>query len=57
MQPSGDLQDAWIMFDHKKHVKNLTTKAYHVYDSAYCRVLTLIICDIYSEDAVAQSVL
>lgn len=57
MQPSGNHQDAWIMFDHKKHIKDLTTMAYHVYGSASCCVMTLIVCDIQSEDAVAQSVL
>jgi hypothetical protein len=36
MQPGGDLEHAWIMFDHVKRVKNWTTMAYHVYDSAYC---------------------
>jgi hypothetical protein len=36
MQPRGDLEHAWIMFDHVKRVKNWTTMACHVYDSAYC---------------------
>jgi hypothetical protein len=37
MQPGGDLQDAWMMFDHVKRVKKWTTMACHVYDSTYCR--------------------
>jgi hypothetical protein len=57
MQPGGDLQDAWIMFDHVKHVKKWTTMACHVYDSTYYRVMTIAICDMQSEDAAAQSVL
>jgi hypothetical protein len=36
MQPGGDLEYVWIMFDHVKRVKNWTTMACHVYDSAYC---------------------
>jgi hypothetical protein len=31
--------------------------ACHVYDAIYCRVITIAICDMHSEDAVAQSVL
>jgi hypothetical protein len=54
MQPGGDLEDTWIMFDHVKH---WTTVACHVYDSAYYRVMTIVVCDMHSEDAAAQSVL
>jgi hypothetical protein len=57
MQPGSDLQDAWIVFDHVKRVKKWTTMAYHVYDSTYCRVMTIVVCDMQSEDAAAQSVL
>jgi hypothetical protein len=57
MQPSGDLEDAWMMFDHVKRVKKWTTMACHVYDSTYCRVMTIAVCDMQSEDAAAQSVL
>jgi hypothetical protein len=57
MQPGGDLQDGWIMFDHVKRVKKWTIMACHVYDSAYCHVMTIAICDMQSEDAAAQSVL
>jgi hypothetical protein len=45
MQPSSDLQDALMMFDHVKHVKKWITMACHVYDSTYCRVMTIAICD------------
>jgi hypothetical protein len=45
MQPGGDLQDAWIMFDHVKRIKKWTTMACHVYDSTYYRVMTIAVCD------------
>ena len=54
MQPGGDLQDSWIMFDHVKRVDKWTTMACHVYDSRYCKVLTVAICDMQSEDHIAQ---
>jgi hypothetical protein len=57
MQPSGDLQDVWIIFDHVKRVKKWTTMVCHVYDSTYWRVMTIAICDTQSEVATAQSVL
>jgi hypothetical protein len=53
MQPGGDL----IMFDHVKRVKHWTTMACHVYDSAYCRVITIPVCNMQSKDAAAQMVL
>jgi len=33
MQPRGDLQTIWIMFDHVKHVESWRPFACHVYDS------------------------
>jgi hypothetical protein len=45
MQLGDDLQDAWIMFDYIKCVKHWTTMACHVYDSIYCRVMTIAVCD------------
>ena len=54
MQLGGDLQDCWIMFDLVKRVENWTTMASHVYDSKYCKVMTIAICDMQSEDAKAQ---
>jgi hypothetical protein len=57
MQLGGDLEDMWIMFDHVKRVKHWTTTACHVYDSAYCRVMTISICNMQSKDDAAQSVL
>ena len=37
MQPGGDLQNAWLMFDHVKRVKHWTTMGCHVYDPTYCQ--------------------
>ena len=56
MQPRGDLEHAWIMFDHVKRVSSWTTMACHVYDSTYCRVMTIAVCDMQSEDVAAQMV-
>jgi hypothetical protein len=54
MQLRGDLQEAWIMFDHVKHVVGWTTMACHVYNHAYCKVMTIAICDMQSKDIKVQ---
>jgi len=54
MQPSSDLQDAWLMFDHIKRVKGWTTMACHVYDSMYCCIMTIYVCDMQSKDYATQ---
>ena len=54
MQPSGDLENAWMMSDHVKRVKGWTTMAAHVYDGTYQRVMTMSCCEIQSEDNDAQ---
>jgi hypothetical protein len=56
-QPARVDHNAWMMFDHVKRVKKWTTMACHVYDSTYCRVMTIAVCDMQLEDATAQSVL
>ena len=56
MQSGGDLCNAWMMFDHVKRVKGWTTMASHVYDASYCRVMTIAVCDMQSEDVEAQLV-
>jgi hypothetical protein len=45
MQSTWDLQNAWIMFGHAKHVANWITMACHMYDLVYCKMLTIIVCD------------
>jgi len=42
------------MFDHVKCVAIWTTMAYHVYDFVYCKVLTIVICDMQIEDTEVQ---
>ena len=54
MQPGGDLELAWIIFDHVKRVTNWTTMACHVYDSTYHSIMTIACCDFQSEDNNAQ---
>ncbi len=54
MQPIGNLQNAWIMFEHVKHVASWTTMACHVYDSTYYKVMTIEVCDIQFKDPKAQ---
>jgi hypothetical protein len=56
MQWGGDLQDAWIMFNHVKPIKHWTTMACHIYSSTSCHIMTIIICDMQSDDATAQSI-
>jgi hypothetical protein len=57
MQPGGDLENAWLMFDHVKRVKEWTTMACHVYDAAYCKVMTIAVCDLQSEDTKGQCIM
>ncbi len=54
MQFARDLQNAWIMFDHVKHVVGQTTMVCHVYNSTYCKMMTIVICDMQYEDMEVQ---
>jgi len=54
MQPEGDMENAWMMFDHVRRVKEWSTMACHVYDSAYKKVMTIAMCDMQSEDTEIQ---
>jgi hypothetical protein len=53
MQVSGDMENLWIMFHHIKRLKDWTTMTCHMYDSRYCKVLTIACCDMQSEDGAA----
>ena len=44
------MENSSIMFNYIKHVKDWTTMACHVYDSRYCKILTIACCDMQSED-------
>jgi hypothetical protein len=54
MQPGGDLENEWVMFDHVKRVKDWTTMGIHVYDPDYWKVMTIVVCDMQSEAADVQ---
>jgi hypothetical protein len=57
MQPRGDLQNAWIMFDHVNHVAGWTSMACHVYNFLYCKVLIISVYDMQLEDIEAQRIM
>ena len=57
MQPSGDLEHTWIMFDHVKRVTNWITMACHVYDATYQRVMTIACYNFQSENKNIQIIL
>jgi hypothetical protein len=57
MQPGGDLENAWLMFDHDKRVQEWTTMACHMYDAAYCKSMTIAVCDMQSEDTKVQCIM
>ncbi len=43
MQPKGDLENSWTMFDHVKHVQGSMTMGCHVYDLVYCYLQYVVI--------------
>jgi hypothetical protein len=45
------------MFDHVKHVVGWTIMVCHVYNLAYCKMMTIAICDMWFEDTKAQQVM
>jgi hypothetical protein len=45
------------MFDNVKHVEGWMTFACHVYDSFYCEVMTIAICDMQFEDTKVECVM
>ncbi len=57
MQPCGDLKNAWIIFDHVKHVIGWTVVACHIYDSIYYKVMIITIYDIQSKSMEVECVL
>jgi hypothetical protein len=56
MQPDDDLQNAWMMLDHVKHVQGWVTMAYQAYDLIYCKVMTIAIYDMQFKDTKAQCI-
>ena len=57
MQLGRDLENVWLMFDHVKYVQKWTTMAYHMYDRAYCKIMTIAICDMQSNDTKVQCIM
>ena len=49
MQPGGDLELQWIMFDHVKCISHWTTLGVHVYDQVHYKVMTICVCNMKSE--------
>ena len=49
MQSGGDLQDAWVT--------HYTTFACDIYDSRYCKIMIIALCDMMSEIHDAQAYL
>jgi hypothetical protein len=45
------------MFDHVKCVVGWTIMACHVYNLAYYKVMTIVVCDMQFEDMEAQQVM
>jgi hypothetical protein len=57
MQLGDDLQNAWMMFNHVKHVQGWMTMACHIYDPVYFKVTMTTVCDMQFEDTKAQCIL
>jgi hypothetical protein len=47
----------WMMFNHVKRVQGWMTMACHMYDLIYCKVMTIMICDMQFEDMEVQCIL
>jgi hypothetical protein len=45
------------MFDHVKRVQEWTTMTYHMYDAAYCKVMTIVVCNMQLEDTKVQCIM
>ncbi len=56
IQLSGKLQTVWIIFYHVKHMEGWTTFAFYVYDILYCKVMTIVICDMQFKVMEAQCI-
>lgn len=50
---AGVMENTWIIFNHVKILKELTTIACQVYDNIYCKVLMIECCNMQSKDIVA----
>ncbi len=50
IQPSDDMQNAWVMFNHVKCVQAWMTMACHVYNIVYCKVMIIASYDMQFKD-------
>jgi len=57
MKPGGDLEHCFLMFDDVKRVKGWTTIACHVYDSGFCKVMTIAVCNMQFKDTEGQVIM
>ncbi len=57
MQPIGDLQNAWTMFDHVNHITSWVTMACHVYNLAYYKMMTIVIYNMQFKDIKVQQIM
>jgi hypothetical protein len=44
MQPRGNLETYWLMFDHIKHVGWMAPTC-HMSDPIYYKMMTIVVCD------------
>ncbi len=54
IQPKGNLETCWFMFDHIKHVGWMGPTS-HMYDPIYYKMMTIVMCDMQSKDIEVQS--
>ena len=54
MQLDGNLELAWIMFDHVKRVVGWMSLGAHVYNLVYYKVMTIAVCNMMYKMAEAQ---
>jgi len=54
MQLEGDLQNAWMTFNHIRCVKDWSMMACHMYNIEYKKVMTIAICNMQSKDMEVQ---
>jgi len=57
MQPVGDLQNAWTIFDHVNHITSWATMACHVYNLAYYKMMTIVIYNMQFKDIRVQQIM
>jgi hypothetical protein len=51
------MQNAWMMFNHIKHVQGWTIMACHVYDPIYCKVMMIVVYDMQFKDTEVQCIM